>query len=41
MPSRHAAAMAAEQGCDAGAVDTAMSKAIAAELEVLSLPVVR
>ena len=37
----HASAMAAELGCDAGALDAPMSKAIAVELDVLWSPVVR
>lgn len=41
LPSRHVAAIAAELGCDAGALDAALSKAIAAELDGLSAPVVR
>ena len=41
MPSRHVAAIAAELGCDAGALDAALNKAIAAELDALSAPVVR
>lgn len=41
LPSRHAAAIAAELGCDAGALETLLSKAIAAELDGLSEPVVR
>lgn len=41
LPSRHVAAIAAELGCDAGALEAALSKAIAAELDDLSTPVVR
>lgn len=41
LPSRHVAAIAAELGCDAGALEAALSKAIAAELDGLSAPVVR
>jgi hypothetical protein len=41
LPSRHVAAIAAEIGCDPGKLDAALSKAIAAELDVLSSPVVR
>lgn len=41
LPSRHVAAIAAELGCDAGALEAALSKAIAAELDGLSTPVVR
>lgn len=41
LPSRHVAAMAAELGCDAGVLEAALSKAIAAELDDLSTPVVR
>lgn len=41
LPSRHVAAIAAELGCDAGALDAALSKAIAAELDGLSTPLVR
>lgn len=41
MPSRHVASIAAELGCDPSLLDAALSKAIAAELDVLSSPVVR
>jgi hypothetical protein len=41
LPNRHVAAIAAEIGCDPGKLDAALSKAIAAELDVLSSPVVR
>jgi hypothetical protein len=41
LPSRHVAAIAAEIGCDPGKLEAALSKAIAAELDVLSSPVVR
>ncbi len=41
LPSRHAASMAAELGCEAAALDAALTKAIAAELNELSAPVVR
>ena len=41
MPSRHVPAMAAELGCDPAALDAAWTKAIAAELDALSTPVVR
>ncbi len=41
LPSRHVPAMAAERGCEPGALDAALSKAIAAELDGLSSPVVR
>jgi len=40
LPSRHVAAIAAEIGCDPGKLEAALSKAIAAELDVLSSPVV-
>ena len=41
LPSRHVAAIAAELGCEAAALDAALTKAIAAELDALSAPVVR
>lgn len=41
LPSRHVASIAAEIGCDPSLLDAALSKAIAAELDVLSSPVVR
>jgi hypothetical protein len=41
MPSRHVAGTAAELGCDPDKLDAVLSKAIAAELDVLSSPVVR
>lgn len=41
LPSRHVAAIAAELGCDAALLEAALSKAIAAELDGLSTPVVR
>lgn len=41
MPSRHVSSIAAEVGCDPSLLDAALSKAIAAELDVLSSPVVR
>lgn len=41
MPSRHVPEMAATLGCDPRALDAALSKAIAAELNELSAPVVR
>jgi hypothetical protein len=41
LPTRHVAAIAAEVGCDPAALDAALSKAIAAELDALSSPVVR
>jgi hypothetical protein len=40
LPSRHVAAIAADIGCDPGKLEAALSKAIAAELDVLSSPVV-
>jgi hypothetical protein len=40
-PARHAAAIAAETGCDAGLLNAALAKAIASELTQLSTPVVR
>ncbi len=41
LPTRHVAAIAAEVGCDPALLDAALSKAIAAELDALSSPVVR
>jgi hypothetical protein len=41
IPVRHAAAIAAEVGCDAAALDKALTRAITSELEALSAPVVR
>jgi len=41
LPGRHAASIAAELGCDAGALEAAMAKAIQEELSALSAPVVR
>jgi hypothetical protein len=41
LASRHVAAIAAEVGCDPGKLDAALSKAIAAELDELSAPVIR
>ena len=41
MPSRHVPAAAAELGCDPAALDAVWSRAIAAELDALSAPVVR
>nr|USU31103.1 hypothetical protein NG677_17395 [Methylobacterium sp. OTU13CASTA1] len=41
LPSRHVAAMAAELQCDPAALDAALSKVIAVELDGLSAPVVR
>ncbi len=41
LPSRHVASIAAEIGCDPSLLDAALSKAITAELNVLSSPVVR
>jgi hypothetical protein len=41
LPSRFAAQIAAEAGCDASALDAALSKAIATVLDELSSPVVR
>jgi len=41
IPSRHVPAIAAELGCDPAALDAALTKAIAIELDALSAPVVR
>ena len=41
LPSRHVPEMAATLGVDPGALDAALSKAIAAELDALSAPIVR
>ena len=41
LPSRFAAQMAADVGCEAGALDAALSKVIATVLDELSAPVVR
>lgn len=41
IPVRHAAAIAAELGVDAGKLDKALQRAIQVELEALSAPVVR
>ena len=41
LPSRHAAAIAAELGCDPARLEAAMAKAIREDLDALSAPVVR
>ena len=41
LPSRHAAAIAADLGCDPARLEAAMAKAIQDELDALSAPVVR
>ena len=41
LPSRHVPAMAAELECDPGMLESLLNKAIAAELDALSVPVVR
>ena len=41
LPSRHAAAIAADLGCDPARLEAAMAKAIQEDLDALSAPVVR